>query len=1087
MTEVSDIDKGHPAVPGPADLNEVPAEGDERPEVGGGPAPDDGEAELAITDVPFVALLPELLRPLVVELLEPRDFAFGEEIIEQGGTPDALYIMARGSARVIITGEQGTEASLARLGPGDLFGEEGLLDGSPRTATIRASSPVRVLVMERRIYAALERVHPEVREALGQHRRTRMLHRFLRTQSAFSSLPTQGLVEMAGALRDMVVGPGQIVIHQGDPADCVYIVRDGRLRVFRSTGPEQVDVGFLRTGDVFGEAALDPGRVRQASVEALVETSLLRLDAEAFRDLATCYGDVRTRLDEIIEARLRRSSGSVPLDFAGDILPADAASTARARPSQTPGRDAGEDDPGLLAAPELGGGDAEPAAAPARARRFAVMRQLDAMDCGAACLGMIARSYGHKVSMPFIRQEAGTSVSGTTLSGLQRGGEAIGLRVDPVRVSADRLDRTPLPAIMHWEGNHWVVLVDVHGSTVKVADPAIGLRRMDRDEFEKGWTGYAALVTATPQLAAAPRSHSGLQWLVPFIRPHRRMLLLALILAMASAAAEVAVPLFSQYIVDDGILKHDTSVVTALGLGAIALGVLSAVIMYGQRRALTRVAVGLDTSSLAQLTETLFGLPLSYFESRRTGDMERRLASLQQVNQTITRQGVTAITAVTQLVMIVALMFFYSPLLVGVFLATLAIFSLSIRYAIRKVGPVYASLEHAFGKFSARQVDFLKGIETVKVSGDRSNILHSMGAALTDLGSKRHDADRVGGRFSAGITVIGMSTVALFTYLGALWVLHGRFTLGQYLAFVMLAGLAVAPSQQIALMWDDVQKSSVLLQRLQDVFEQQPEQADRIGRLQPVPALAGEVRLKRLGFSYRSRRGQEPDATMVLSDIDLEVLPGMTVGLVGRSGSGKSTLLRLLAGLLEPTRGVILYDATDITTLDYQQLRRRMGVVLQQPYLFSATIAENIAFGDDQPSPERVQRAAEIADAHNFVERLPLRYATPIGDSGLRLSGGQAQRIAIARAVYWEPAVMLLDEATSSLDSEAERTVKENLEQVLKGRTAFVVAHRLSTVRDADLIVVLDQGRIIERGDHEQLMAKEGLYAYLYSQQVSDV
>ncbi len=1040
--------------------------------------------EDVLEEIPFIGMLPATIRPLVIELLEPRSFEFGDVIIQQGGPPDGLYLMVSGSARVVMAADGGIEATLGHVGPGDTFGEAALLDAAPRSATIRASSHVEVLTLDARVFDALRRLHPELGTALEGYRRVHTLQRFLRTQSAFASIPLEGLMEMGQELTEVDFAPGERVIEEGDPADCLYIVKDGRLKVSRADGDRTIAVGYLRTGDAFGEAALRPGQLRQASVEASIPTKLLRLDAEPFRRLAGRYDAFEGRLTELIALRQRRSADFVPLDFAADSTEGVTRPTGpTAGKTTTPG----VTDPDLQSAPAFAEQPPPPAVAARPSRRFPVVRQLDAMDCGAACLGMIAQYHGHRVSMPFIRQEAGTSTSGTTLAGLRHGGAAIGLAIEAVKVSPERLGELQLPAIVHWEGNHWVVLISVDGPTVRVADPAIGPRKMSRAEFDEGWTRYAAIATPTPDLALAPRARSGLQWLVPFLRPHRKILLLALVLAFVAAAAEVAIPLISQLIVDHGILKHDSSIVTVLGLIGIALGISSALIVYAQRRALTRVAVGLDTASLEDLTDTLFGLPLSYFEARRTGDLERRLTSLQQINQTVTRQGVATITSATQLVMIIALMLFYSPVLVAIFVAMMALFAVSIRYAIQRVGPVYASLEHAFGQFTAHQVDTLKGIETVKAAGERTTLLESVSKALTDLGVKRHTADRVGGRFSAGVSVIGLTTVSLFTYLGAVWVLHDQFTLGQYLAFLMLAGLAVAPSQQLALVWDDIERSSVLLQRLQDVFEQEAEQADRLGQLAPVQSLAGEVELKNMAFSYRARGGVSGGGQRVLSGINLHAYPGMTVGLVGRSGSGKSTLLRLLAGLLEPTEGTVLYDSVDITGLDYGQLRQRLGFVLQNPYLFSATIAENIAFGASEIDRDRVRQSAEIAAAHDFIDRLPLRYDTPVGDSGLRLSGGQAQRVAIARAVYWDPAVLLLDEPTSALDAEAERTVKDNLNRVLEGRTAFVVAHRLSTIRDADLIVVLDQGHIVETGTHEDLMAKEGLYAYLYAQQVADL
>jgi ATP-binding cassette subfamily B protein len=298
-------------------------------------------------------------------------------------------------------------------------------------------------------------------------------------------------------------------------------------------------------------------------------------------------------------------------------------------------------------------------------------------------------------------------------------------------------------------------------------------------------------------------------------------------------------------------------------------------------------------------------------------------------------------------------------------------------------------------------------------------------------------------------------------------------------AFTVLVLMITGPLVFLLQAWDDVQVSTVLLNRIADVLEHEPEQGFDTSGLDPVPTLEGRVQLRQLG--YQPADAAEP----ILADIDLDVPPRTTVAIVGRSGSGKSTLLRLLAGLIEPTSGSILYDRADSRSLRYGDLRRQVGFVLQQPYVFAASIAENIALGDDPVDLEAAHSAAEIADLAELIERLPLGYDTPVGDSGLPLSGGQAQRLAIARALYRRPPVLLFDEATSALDTESEAIVKRNIDRLLEGRTAFVVAHRLSTIRNADVIVVLERGRLVEQGTHDELLSRRGVYFYLYSQQLS--
>jgi len=321
--------------------------------------------------------------------------------------------------------------------------------------------------------------------------------------------------------------------------------------------------------------------------------------------------------------------------------------------------------------------------------------------------------------------------------------------------------------------------------------------------------------------------------------------------------------------------------------------------------------------------------------------------------------------------------------------------------------------------------------------------------------------------------------VGLFLWAGAHEVLGGRLTIGGLVAFNTLLTMATVPIQSLLLLWDGLQRSNVLMNRLSDVFEHEPEQGYDRSRLRPVKSLTGQITFRQVGFRYGG-----PEAPQILQDISLEVPAGKTIAIVGRSGSGKTTLAKCLSGLLEPTDGAILFDGLDLKTLNYRDLRRQIGMVLQESYVFADTIARNIAFGEDEPDMERVRWAAQMASADEFIERLPFGYDTKIGETGLAISGGQRQRIAIARALYTKPPILVFDEATSSLDSESEQAVQRNMDALFRGRTTFIIAHRLSTVRHAGLIVVLEQGRLVEQGTHDELMRRRGLYYYLASQQL---
>jgi len=691
----------------------------------------------------------------------------------------------------------------------------------------------------------------------------------------------------------------------------------------------------------------------------------------------------------------------------------------------------------------------------------------------------VCRYFGRAVGQARIRQLAYTSTDGTSLRGLCRAAEELGLAARSVKASTHNLPEMPLPAIIHWEGNHWVVLYDVDETHVRVADPAVGLRRMPRGEFEAKWSGYAALFDYTQAFAQAPEGRPSIAWLWQFLRPYSGILSKAVGLAVLVSAFQMVLPIFTQVIVDKVLVEQDAGLLRILIFAMLAVLLLMGASMLVQRYLLSFVAVRVDATSLDFLTRRLLSLPMSYFSTRRTGDIQRRLAGTRQVREFMVQHGVAGLTAAVQLAAALALMLVYSPRLAAVFLVTVPLYAVLMRVSSRLLRPVFDNLEEAFGRYFSYQIDAIKGIETVKALGAEGEFRQHMLGQFHGVARRQFQADFTMMSYEGAIQAVTFLSLVLFLWAGAHQVMAGALTIGGLVAFNALVVLANEPIRTLLTLWDHVQLASVLLNRVSDVFEQEPEQGADHSHLRPVRSLEGGIRFQGLTFRYGG-----PEAPPILDNITFDVPPGKRVAIVGRSGSGKTTLIKCLAGLLEPTEGTIFYDGVDLKTLSYRDLRRQIGFVLQENHLFDDTIARNIAIGDEEPDMDRVLWAARVANAHEFVDRLPLGYETRVGETGVAVSGGQRQRIAIARAVYHRPPVLIFDEATSSLDTESERAIQENLEQLLAGRTSFIIAHRLSTIRDADVIMVLERGRLVEHGTHDELMQRQGLYYYLCSQQL---
>ncbi|HRI16236.1 MAG TPA: peptidase domain-containing ABC transporter, partial [Verrucomicrobiota bacterium] len=667
-----------------------------------------------------------------------------------------------------------------------------------------------------------------------------------------------------------------------------------------------------------------------------------------------------------------------------------------------------------------------------------------------------------------------------SLEGLCSAAAELGLAARAVKASRRNLPQMPLPAIAHWEGQHWLVVYDVSDSHVWLADPAKGRTKVTRAQFEEFWSGYVALFDYTEAFEKAPEGRSSWSWMFPFFARHRRTFLQAFLLAIVVSGLQLLLPIATQVVVDRVIVDHELSLLrqVVFGMAAALVGLVTCNLL--QEYLLSFATVRVDGAILDYLTRRMLELPMSYFNSRRTGDIQRRLEGAREIRQFVVQHGIGSLLAAIQFVGCVSLMLLYSPSLTLVFLGILPLYAGLMWFSQRVLRPLFANLEANNAKYSSYQIDAIKGIEAVKASAAEPAFREALLNQFLSVSQGLLRGSFIMMSYQSAIQIIGLLSGGLFLWFGANLVVGGELTVGRFVAFNTLLAMAAAAILRTLGIWDNFQMMTVLINRLNDIFESEPEQGRDRAQLKPVPSLEGQIEFRNVGFRYGG-----PESANIVSGINLRVAPGKTVAIVGRSGSGKTTLIKLLAGLIEPTEGSIFYDNVDLRTVNLRDLRLRVGIVLQENYTFADTILRNVAFGDREPDFERVLRATHLANAHDFISRLPLGYETRIGETGLALSGGQRQRIAIARALYRDPPVLIFDEATSALDTESERAIQENLRQLLQDRTSFVIAHRLSTVRDADVIVVLERGRIVETGTHDELMKSRGLYFHLCSQQLA--
>jgi ATP-binding cassette, subfamily B, bacterial HlyB/CyaB len=659
--------------------------------------------------------------------------------------------------------------------------------------------------------------------------------------------------------------------------------------------------------------------------------------------------------------------------------------------------------------------------------------------------------------------------------------ELIGLKPQLIDLPTNNLTRIPTPALIRY-GNEFAVIYEASDRMMVLGVPSKGIQRCKPGELiakldvgENNFPPQVQILLLAPT-KETPQQRFGLSWFLPYLSRYRRVLIEVFFASFFVQLAALANPLVIQLIIDKVIVQNSITTLNILGVLLLVVGLFEAVLGALRTYLFVDTTNRIDMGLGSEIIDHLLRLPLRYFERRPVGELSTRINELENIRSFLTGTALTVGLDALFSVVYIIVMLFYSVQLTVVGLATIPIFILVTFVASPIIRKQLRSKAERNAETQSYLVEVMSGIQTVK-------------AQNIELRSRFSWQEKYSRYVGEGFKTVITSTFAnatsqflnqlsslLVLWFGAYLVLKGELTLGELIAFRIISGYVTSPILRLAQLWQSFQETALSLERLSDIVDT-PQEGEKDRYNIPLPAVIGTIKYENVSFRFAN------SGPLQVSNVNLEIPSGKFVGIVGQSGSGKSTIMKLLLRLYEPESGRILIDNYDISKVELYSLRRQLGVVPQESLLFDGSVQENIALTNPDSTSEEIIAAAKIAAAHDFIMNLPNGYNTRVGERGAGLSGGQRQRIAIARSVLQRPKLLVLDEATSALDYPTERQVCVNLASSFKGNTVFFITHRLNTVSHADIILVMDGGRLIEQGSHQELMAKKGHYFYLYNQQ----